>query len=108
MDSIPGDMFMGGRRFRPATLEYALQNYPKIIVGLKLGKLSVDAPRACDGNDIVHIVSKMSPVYTWTITRCDYEKCVSIAKKMSVPLFHSDVEKNWIDMASAHVKEVFG
>lgn len=107
MDSILGDSFMNGRRLRPATLEYALQNYPRVIAYLKLGKLVVYAPRACDGRDVVEVRSKTSSVYHLVMTRGDFDKCVEISKLMTIPLFPSDVEKDWFDRASAHIRNVF-
>ena len=107
MDSILGDRFMNGRRLRPATLEYALQNYPRVIVWVKLGKFSVSAPRACDGNDVVEMFGKTSPIFHLVMTRGDFDKCVAIAKAMTVPLFPSDVEQDWFDRASAYIRQSF-
>lgn len=108
MDSILGDSFMNGRRLRPATLEYALENYPRIIAYIKLGKLSITAPHSCDGNDVVEMRGVTSPLYRIVMTRGDFDKCISIAKLMTIPLFPSDTEKDWMDRASAHVRNMFG
>lgn len=107
MDSIPGDFFMNGRRLRPATLEYALKNYPKVIAWIKLDKLRISAPHSCDGNDVVEIWGKKSPIYHFVMTRGDFEKCLSISKTMTIPLFPSDIEQDWFDRASAHIKSLF-
>lgn len=107
MDSILGDLFMQGRRVRPATLEYALANYPRIIVGIKLNKLYIDAVDACDARDLVTIWDRKSPVFRYVITRDDFDKCVLIAKQMTIPLFPSDIEQDWFDRAKAHIRNYF-
>ena len=107
MDSILGDSFMNGRRLRPATLDYALKNYPRVVAGIKLGKFVVSAPRSCEGNDVVEMHDRMSSVYHLVMTRGDFDKCVAIAKQMTIPLFPSDVEQDWFDRASAYIRQSF-
>jgi len=108
MDSYQGDSFMNGRRLRPATLEYALKNYPRVIAWLKLGKFDVSAPRSCDGNDVVEVRGHWKSEYHLAMTRGDYDKCLSIARIMTIPLFASDIEQDWFDRASAHIRQSFG
>lgn len=107
MDSILGDFFMGGRRLRPATLDYALENYPRVIAGIKLGRYVVNAPRSCEGNDVVEMHDRTRPVYHFVMMRGDFDKCVSIAKQMTIPLFPSDIEQDWFDRASAYIRQSF-
>ena len=107
MDSILGDSFMNGRRLRPATLDYALENYPRVVAWIKLGKFDVSAPRACDGNDVVEMRGRGSPVYHLVMVRRDFDKCVAIAKQMTIPLFPSDIEQDWFDRASAYIRQSF-
>jgi hypothetical protein len=41
------------------------------------------------------------------MTRGDYDKCLAIAKLMTIPLFPSDVEQDWFDKAAAHIRQFF-
>jgi hypothetical protein len=131
MDGILGDFFLDGRRMRPATLEYALANYPRVIVGIKLNQFHINAPHACDANDVITVrgkwalaprpgfcgvnVAPFRPFYTtafagpyhFAMTRGDYDKCLAIAKLMTIPLFPSDVEQDWFDKAAAHIRQFF-
>jgi hypothetical protein len=107
MDSILGDSFIGGRRMRPATLEYALDNYPHIIVWLALGRLVVLAQKSCEGRHIVEVIGKDQPVIHLSMVQSDFDKCKEIAKKMTIPLFMSDTEQDWLNRAKAYIRESF-
>lgn len=108
MDSILGDKFMNGRRMRPATLEYALANYPRVVIWMKLGKLDIFAPPSCEGNDVVEVRGKSQPIYHLVMVREDFEKCRAIAKQMTVPLFASEREQDWFDRARPLIRQAFG
>jgi hypothetical protein len=108
MDSCLGDLFMHGRRMRPASLEYALVNYPRVIVWMKLGRLLIDGQQSCEGRDIVFMRGTDSPIYRLAMLRSDFEKCKDIAKLMTVPLFPSDIERDWFDRADAYIRQYFG
>lgn len=107
MDSYLGDSFMNGRRVRPATLDYALANYPRVIVWMKTGQFLINGEQSCEGRDVVLLQGKDSPIYRLSMLRSDFEKCRSIAKLMTVPLFPSDIERDWFDRAEAYIRQYF-
>ena len=92
---------------RPASLEYALANYPRVIIWIKLGRLDILSDPSCEGRDIVDVRGKGSTIYHEVMLRSDFEKCRSIAKLMTVPLFPSDKEQDWFDRAKAYIKQEF-
>lgn len=105
MDSTFGDAFFNGRRMRNASVEYALANYPRVIVWMKLNKLIILSPKSCEGNDVVEMYGRTSPIYHFVMTRSDFDKCLSIAKKLAIPLFQSDTESDWMNRAAAYIRE---
>lgn len=107
MDSIIGDRFVQGRKLRPATLDYALQNYPKVVVGIKLNKYRIDTYNTVEGKEIMNLVCPSSPIYDIVMLRSDFEKCRSIATKMTIPLFPSDILLDWEQRAAAHIRIAF-
>lgn len=108
MDAILGDRFAYGRRLRPVTLEYALKNFPRMIIDMKQGKLHVEVRGTVRGKEILRVWKPNLRESEQMILRSDFEKCRDIAKKVSIPLFPSDNFSIIEDRIRAHIRVEFG
>ena len=98
---------MINRQIGSVTLEYALANYPRVIVCMKLNKLEILTSNTCDGNDVAEVYDKTSREFHLIMNRGDLDKCIAIAKLMTIPLFSSDTELDMLDKASAYINQYF-
>lgn len=108
MDAIVGDKFVDERRLRPATLEFALQNFPPMIVDLKQGKLKIDVTGTIRGKEVVTVWRPNLIESKLTILRSDFEKCRDIARLVQIPLFISDTRDEIHERIRAHIRIEFG
>jgi hypothetical protein len=88
MYSITGDTFRNGRRVRAATLEYALDQFPRLIYKLKTNKLQVSVTKRLCGC----VVFLRDPVGKdqWSLIESDFVKCRDIAGQVITSLFPND------------------
>ena len=107
MDSYLGDEFSNGRRLRPATLRYALKNYPKVIIWLHQGVLNVKYTPSATGCDVVSVSHPKYSIYSWSMVLSDFEKCRSIANSVTIPLFPSYKMQDYEDMVKAQIRIKF-
>ena len=108
MDDYLGDEFSDGMRLRPATLCYALKNYPKVIVWLYQGILNVNYVPSADGNDIVSVSGPNRGIEHWTMVLSDFEKCKKIANEITIPLFPFTQMLDFEKIVCAYIKVEFG
>ena len=110
LDSYLGDRFSNGRRLRPATLCYALKNYPKVIIWLYQGVLDVDYAPSADGNDVVYVSGQGSNkgTYHWSMVLSDFNKCKKIANEITIPLFPFTNMYDYEEITRAYIKAEFG
>ncbi len=107
MDGTIGDYFANGRRLRPATLDYATQNFPRLILRSKQEKLSVSYQQQAGNPDVIQAISSISRFEKWVILKSDFDLCKKIADKVELRLFRSDNETVVLDKILAYVKIEF-
>lgn len=103
MDSIIGDFFSCGRRIRPATREFAINNYPKLILRLKQNNLIISNDQSVGNANLVKLISKISKFERWHITKTDFDICKTISGEIQLKVFPSDNERTAIDKIKAYV-----
>ena len=104
MDGTLSDKIVDGRRLRPATQSYAELVYPEMILKLKQGKLQVSVLTSPD-QSVVTLFSNSKDHYVLVYE--DFVICRSIASDMSIPLFATDTDSDYIDRIRAMVKVQF-
>jgi hypothetical protein len=108
VDGTIGDRFLNGRRLRPATLEYALANFPKIVVKLLQGKLLVSTAKSVEDRDVVilrDVLPTMGPAVF--LLREDFEICKQISTKVRLRTFPTDRLEDAEAKAAAYVRVEF-
>jgi hypothetical protein len=96
-----------GRRLRPATLEFALQVFPRLIVGLRSGSLIVSNPSAAGGPEYVCVVDPRDRYFRYLIVKSDFEACRQMALRLPVDTFHGAIPDRAIDAARSMVEVEF-
>jgi len=90
MDAIIGDFFRRGRRLRPASQQYAENNFPRIIIRLKQRKLSIIESKILSGKRVMVLYN---PQYfnqeRWVILESDFLLIKEIALKTKLGVFPS-------------------
>lgn len=107
MDAIVGDRFLNGRRLRPATYEYALEQFPRLIFDLKTNKLKIVNSKILSGKQAVWLHNPNVKRNKWVILESDFIKCRDIAGQVVIPLFPNETHKMILDRIAALVKLVF-
>ena len=104
MDSIIGDKFVNGRRLRLATLEYASEQFPRLIYELKTNKLQISVTKILDGNRVVTLYNPNNRRDKWIILESDFIKCRDIAGRINIPMFPADTHKMTLNKILALVQ----
>jgi hypothetical protein len=104
MDGTLADKFSNNRRLRLASYDYAVENFPRLIVQLRLGHLIIDTPNSVEIKQVYRLYNQLM---TWTILEEDFKICKQIAEKLSIPIFPADTIKDYEDRALAFVKVEF-
>jgi hypothetical protein len=107
MDSVIGDFFRNGRRLRPATEDFAVDNFPRLILRLKQNRLIVGLDTSVGNADLVVLRNPRIRHESWTILKSDFDVCKSIADKVSLHLFPGDNETIIMQRILGHVKVEF-
>jgi hypothetical protein len=94
MGSILGNQFAGGRRLRPATHDYALSNFPRLIYRLRQGSLHILVNNILDGKRVCNIKNPSHPKSEcWIILESDFLICKGIAEQVALSIFPSDTQE---------------
>lgn len=107
MDGTLRNQFFSGRRVRPATLEFAEATFPRLIVGLKTGRLLVSNTSAAGGPDVVFVADPRDPSFRHLLLREDFDICKSIASRIALRTFPTDSSSTAEASALAHVRVEF-
>jgi hypothetical protein len=105
MDGALSDKFSNGRRMRLASHDYAVANFPEMIVQLRMGYLTIDTSNLPETKKIITLYNDQSRI--WTILKEDFDICKQIAEKISIPLFPTDIYQDYLDRALAFVQVEF-
>lgn len=97
MDGTTKDAMRDGRLFRPASLSYALENFPLIIQEMARKKVSVIPIAAADGT--YEVVVSLKNGRRLSLRREDYDKCVSILIKLRNQLPFPSDPRSYIEQA---------
>jgi hypothetical protein len=104
MDGTLADKFRDARRLRLASYDYAVSNFPQLIVSLRLGHLIIDK---LDSVGVKQLYTLHNQFVSWTILEEDFNICKQIAEQLSIPIFPTDTIKDYEDRALASVKVEF-
>lgn len=107
MDSTIGDFFRLGRRLRPATEDFAIQNFPRLILRLKQNKLIVTNDQSVGNADLVQLRNPQIRRESWCLLKSDFDICKDIAAKTAFHIFPGDTESVILQRILAHVKVAF-
>lgn len=101
-----GDFFRRGRRLRPATLEFAIQNFPVLILRLKQNRLIVTSDDSVGNASVVVLKGKVAHEQ-WAILRSDFDICKKIAGNTALHIFPGDTDRIILDRIEAHIMVEF-
>lgn len=107
MHSIIGDSFRNGRRVRAATLEYALEQFPRLIYKLKMSKLQVSSSKKLGGDSVFTLIDP-DDRDRWDIIESDFIKCRDIAGQVVTSLFPNDTRESVILRIKPLVRFAYG
>lgn len=88
-----GNKFAGGRRLRPATHDYAVSTFPRLIYRLKQNVLKITISTILDGKQVCNIKNPKIPSESWIILGSDFDICKSIADQVALRIFPSDTQE---------------
>lgn len=97
MDGTLGDKFGGdrpARRIRPVTFEYAVANFPKLIVRLKQGRLLLSSQSSREGPETILLYDPKRIENRWFLLKSDFDIVKKISDESVLRLFPSDTEKD--------------
>lgn len=92
MDGSIGNHFSRGRRLRPATREFAIESFPKLILRLKQNRLTITLDQSAGNASLVILRNRNSNYEFWHIVQEDFDICKNIASKVQLRLFPTDNE----------------
>jgi hydroxyacyl-ACP dehydratase HTD2-like protein with hotdog domain len=108
MDGTLADRFINGRRMRLASFDYAVEAFPQLIVHLLQDKLLVDIACQFETKQVITLYSKTGDKSDFfAILKEDFDLCKQIASSISMPLFPTDLNQDYIDRARAMVRVKF-
>ena len=105
MDGTLADKIVDGHRLRPATQSYAIEVYPEMILKLRQGKLWVNKLNSPDQSYVV--LFSNNPHDHYTLVHADFVICHEIANDVSIPLFTTDTDVDYINRIRAMVSVRF-
>jgi hypothetical protein len=95
LDGVLGDRFTGGKdshRFRPATLEYASANFPRLIVEMKRNRLLLSRQSSVEDPETVVLYNPGKPENRWVVLGSDWDIIKRISDNCILTLFASDTD----------------
>lgn len=90
VDGIAGDRLAAGRRVRPATQEFAVLAFPRVVIQLMTGALQVLATRPASGREVVKLWVPPLRKDPLTVLREDFDVVKRIAETSTLRLFPSE------------------
>ena len=82
MNGTSANKIVAGRLFRPATASEAVELYPHIVVGLKLGTIFISFTSSPTGPEVVTYHYGSPHVGSMAVLREDHVKLLSVAEKL--------------------------
>lgn len=104
MDGTTADMVLDGRLVRPTPYDYAVSTFPNMILKLMQNKLQVDTANSPDRKRVYTLYSNQDRYF---VLKEDYDICIDIAESISMPLFSTDMESDYLARIKALVQVKF-
>ena len=93
MDGSLGDRVTQDRLFRPVTLTYAVNNYPRLIYRLKQRRLKIFKTTIISGKRFFRIRDSINKHEAWDVLEEDFNRCKSIVEEVEIRTFPSDTQE---------------
>ena len=107
MDGALGDRVANERLLRPATLTYALDNFPRLIYRLKQRRLKILKTSIINAKRFFRLRDSVNKHEAWIILEVDFDKCREIAEETEIKTFPSDIQKTVEERIRALVRVSF-
>ena len=102
-------MKFAGQLIRPATHEYAVRNYPGLVVNMALGQASnsFSLSGSMNGRQILTYNDLLNGIQ-YVILQEDFDLCKKAAYMLgTLPLFASDTRAVYVERARGFINELF-
>lgn len=100
-------MKFAGQLIRPATYDFAVRNYPGLVVNMALGQASNSFSLSGSMNGR-QILTYSNNGIQYVLLQEDFDLCKKAAYMLgTLPLFASDTRKEYIERARGFVSELF-
>jgi hypothetical protein len=93
LDGSLSDSFTGekvNRLFRTATIEHVTTSYPMLVYRLKQNRLVVSVFSSVDSPEVVKAQNPNMLGESWTLLKSDFDRCKSVASKVTLGLFPTE------------------
>lgn len=107
MDGILGDRIEQERLFRPVTLSYALDNFPRFILRMKQQRLLCLSTTVIRGKKFYKVRDRINKHENWIILEVDFDLCKEIAGEVKLRVFPFDTMKKMEDNIRALIRVSF-
>ena len=113
--SLSGKKFKG-QLVRPATKDFAIRNFPQLIVEIALGlfndqsfsSLRISVSSIISGKRLYRIYDLNRREFNYLMLQTDFDRCKKIALMLGkLPLFSSDTKRDYLARAKGMVETEF-